>query len=437
MGSILSIAREAADELSLERPTTLFGYDDEGDTGPRRLKRALTRCAKFLSANHEWQVLRREHEFVTVAGEVQPGAIPVDFLRFIGETVHDRTRRLDMRIAKTSQEWQRVKSLQWSQYPGFWMRRGNDMLVLPPIAQNVRMAYEYISDAICIEPASPHAVAYSSNGMTLSPGTRTVVRTTGHTLTIPHLGFGESIELVVEGGTWLNSGANFTTVDGGPIVNNAPIDWRDWISIVRDGARYEVKPLAGHWLTLSVPTTNGMMLQAGRRYIVGQGQLVYVPILARGEQIELLPSTGSWLGHNSRFVTRAGLQIAPPLTDVNLVTLTADMAFTPAYTLADNHATPDPWGYGRRKPEFTSDRDEPLWDDELMIRGIVWMMLHRDGDQYGEDFRAFERMIYDRVKGNDGMSAWRMGARHGEDFALPSHSVVVSDGEVPTWITVP
>jgi hypothetical protein len=96
------------------------------------------------------------------------------------------------------------------------------------------------------------------------------------------------------------------------------------------------------------------------------------------------------------------------VVDTNLVTITGDMAQQPQYVVTAGGTSAEVWGAGRIKPAFTSDADEPLWDAELVTLGVVWRMQYRDGNQYTEEFRAFERMIYDRLKGSEGYGTINM-----------------------------
>jgi hypothetical protein len=215
--------------------------------------------------------------------------------------------------------------------------------------------------------------------------------------------------MVSDGGAWVTSGSRFETVNGDPIVNQCPAGYRDWISVLRVGGQYVTKPQASPWNTPGVPTVNGMTLEAGQRYLIGKGHTLHLPILPNGEQIEVYPINGSWISVNARFITREGLTIGTPQLDQGVATITADHTRDPAYLITVPGSTVEPWGSGRRKARFTTDRDEPLFDDEAIRLGAIWNMQYRDGNQYNEDFRAFERRIYDVLKGSEGYGKISMG----------------------------
>jgi hypothetical protein len=401
MASVLDIARTVADDISLDWPVSLYGPPghEEGDTTARRLRRAIEATCHYLLATHNWQQSKREHAFLTVAGEMQPGSIPADFLRFIDGTMIDINRRLPLTMAEGDAEWKQARLYGFG-FPPRWIRQGGDIHVHPGYEAGHRLGYSYISNGICIEPAKSWEVISTTDGMSLLAGKRYVVKS-GHTLLLPMLGASESLELVPEGGEWRGIGCSFTSADGSGLVNLCPIDFRDWISVTKT-TDYEFKPHVGAWREIALETADGMMMQANRRYLVKQGHRIEVPVLAAGEFIELVSPIGTWSGHGAKITTRDGLIIAPPVLDVGIVTITADMAQFPHYLIIPGSATATIWGQGRIKPKFDTDTDEPLWDAELVTLGAIWRMQYRDGNQYTEEFRAFQRMIYDRLKGAEG-----------------------------------
>jgi hypothetical protein len=403
MASVLDIARNVADDISLDWPVSLYGPPghEEGDTTARRLRRAIEATCHYLLATHSWQQSKREHTFLTVAGERQPGAIPVDFLRFIDGTIIDAGSKLPLRMADSDADWKQARLFGTSGFPPRWIRQGGDILIYPSATAGQTLGYSYISSAIATEPAQPWDVIKTTNGMTLEPGKRYIVQA-GHTVVLPRtMGLAGSLELVPQGGEWRNLSASFTSGDGSNIVNFSPVDHRDWVSVTKV-TDYEFRPVIGGWLDISTPTIDGMTLEANHRYMVKQGHRVEFPILGAGDFIELVPDIGTWSSHGSKFTTRDGLTIAPPLVDAAIVTITADMAKSPQYTMTPGNTTAQIWGKGRIKSQLTTDRDVPLWDAELITLGAIWRMQYRDGNQYTEEFRAFQRMIYDRLKGSEG-----------------------------------
>lgn len=145
--SILQIAKNAADELAINRPTTLIGAS-EGDDTPAKLYRQLVKTVKHLHATYDWQVLYREKTFTTIAAAAQTGAIPTDFLRFVPETLYNRTRRYKLQGPLTADEWQAHQALLSTQVYMAYRIRGNSFLLVPTPPAGETIAYEYITNTI-------------------------------------------------------------------------------------------------------------------------------------------------------------------------------------------------------------------------------------------------------------------------------------------------
>jgi hypothetical protein len=144
--SILQLVQDAADDpaLSLTRPSTLFPIDDDGDTSPRKLLRALTRTTHYLAGIYDWQVLRKEQSFTTVNQETQTSAVPNDFLRFVPETFWNRTMTWKVTGPLSPADWQGMKArMQTSVVPQF-TQRGNAILFSQVPTTGQTCAFEYI-----------------------------------------------------------------------------------------------------------------------------------------------------------------------------------------------------------------------------------------------------------------------------------------------------
>ena len=147
MTSILSLASNAADELSLRRPSVLV--DNASDSTAQKLLRHMTRACRQIAARYDLQVLRREKTFTTVAlaDQTTASAVPTDFLRFVPNTMFNRTKRYRV-MPMTPEEWQgHVASLTTRVYDAYIMR-GNAILMAPTPTAGQTVAYEYITKYI-------------------------------------------------------------------------------------------------------------------------------------------------------------------------------------------------------------------------------------------------------------------------------------------------
>lgn len=157
MGSnLLALASDICDDpsINLQRPLTLFGAYDEGDTTDRRLVRALTKTCQYLAGRYEWQVLKQSYTFSTVASEIQTAALPSDYLRPVQDTMWVNGLRVIGPV--NDQDWAAMKAGRLPlSYPSF--RIYNDQFHLLPISgAGQSVTYQYITKAVgTAAPVSP------------------------------------------------------------------------------------------------------------------------------------------------------------------------------------------------------------------------------------------------------------------------------------------
>ena len=132
--NVLEIARQAADDLSLEMPETLFpASEDEPGTTHRRLRRAITRTLETIRDRQgvDWQQSRRVHAFLSQPGLVQHAGIPADFKRFVDQTMFDHTRGVSLAMSESPADFQKLIGRPIPTWEPRWMRRGSDLLISP------------------------------------------------------------------------------------------------------------------------------------------------------------------------------------------------------------------------------------------------------------------------------------------------------------------
>jgi hypothetical protein len=66
------------------------------------------------------------------------------------------------------------------------------------------------------------------------------------------------------------------------------------------------------------------------------------------------------------------------------------------------------------KPAFSADDDRCFLDDEVMHLGMVWTLLHRDGNQTNEDYLAFVGALHERMNHEAGDEVVDLGATYTE-----------------------
>lgn len=148
--SLLSICQNVADEIGVDKPSTIVGNSD--DTA-KRLLAAAKREGREL-ARKNWTVLQKEYTFSTASSDADY-ALPSDYDRMIADTVWDRTNYWKVRGALSPADWQVRKSAIIAQSD---VRRayrikavsGARQFVLDPTPSSVdSLVFEYISNEWC------------------------------------------------------------------------------------------------------------------------------------------------------------------------------------------------------------------------------------------------------------------------------------------------
>lgn len=146
-GSVLELATDIADELSLERPTSIIA--NTSNNTAQKIFRHMTRTCRQLASRFDWQELRAEHTFTTVATAAQTASTPIpgDFLRLVPDTVFNRTKRYRVDPLSPS-EWQAHQATLVTRIYDAFLLRGNMFLMAPTPTAGQTIAYEYITKYI-------------------------------------------------------------------------------------------------------------------------------------------------------------------------------------------------------------------------------------------------------------------------------------------------
>jgi len=144
--TLLTIARAAADEIGIQRPSSVYS-----NTAPevQKLLRYANKVGRRFMKSVVWQVLRKEQTFTAIAGETQTGILPSNFDRFIPETFWDRSGTKLISGPISSVEWQGLKATSYSGPTKKFIYRGGDVLILPAQAGGESLAFEYVSKNWC------------------------------------------------------------------------------------------------------------------------------------------------------------------------------------------------------------------------------------------------------------------------------------------------
>jgi len=144
--SLLTLSQNAADEVGLNKPSSVIGNTDA--TAVRILRFAIRTCRDLVRRNFPYLV--KEYTFSTVNG-TEAYATPSDFDHFLPFTHWNRSTDRRMHPIDAS-DWQLLKSgLTTTSIDDRFRIRGNDREILleptPTSAETV--AFEYVSSHYC------------------------------------------------------------------------------------------------------------------------------------------------------------------------------------------------------------------------------------------------------------------------------------------------
>ncbi len=140
--TLLTIVQAAARECGLAPPSSVVSNTDQTAV---RMFALVNEAGVELARRHNWTILTKEKTFSTTAAEVQAGAIPGDFDRFVDETLYNRSRSRSLVGPLSPQEWQQQKALTTSVLMDKFRIRGTDLLMMPAPPAGDTIAFEYVS----------------------------------------------------------------------------------------------------------------------------------------------------------------------------------------------------------------------------------------------------------------------------------------------------
>ena len=158
--TLLTIIQDACAEIGLPRPT---GAMAATDPTVRALLVAANEEGAALAKAHDWQALRAEQTFTSVATETQTGILPAAFGRFVNGTFWNRTRRRPFRGPASPPEWQRIKASTTSPVFDTFTYRGDAILLNPVPSAGWTFAFEYISKYWCESSGGTGQTAWAAD----------------------------------------------------------------------------------------------------------------------------------------------------------------------------------------------------------------------------------------------------------------------------------
>jgi len=140
---LLGIIRRSCRLLSLPLPTEVV---TSTDIQVQQLLALANEEGDELAGAYDWQIMRRQHLFETVASAVQSSAVPTDLDHFVANSFFNRTTMRYVYGPFTPQEWQAIQAQpQLNRVFLAFVERDGQFLVTPTPPAGQEIAYEYIT----------------------------------------------------------------------------------------------------------------------------------------------------------------------------------------------------------------------------------------------------------------------------------------------------
>lgn len=141
--ALLQIIQKSCRLLNLPVPTVVV---TSTDPQVQQLWELANEEGYELAGSFDWQALRQQYTFVTIASAVQASALAADMDHFISNSFFNRTTQRNVYGPITPQQWQAIQAQpQLNRVFLSFVERDGQFLITPTPAAGETIAYEYIS----------------------------------------------------------------------------------------------------------------------------------------------------------------------------------------------------------------------------------------------------------------------------------------------------
>lgn len=142
--TLLSICTDAADEIGLERPATVYW---SSNPTAQKLYRYANRVGNALMKAYAWQQLRAERTFTALGQEEQTNILPSDFDRMVPETFWNRSTKILISGPKSDVDWATLKAENQTLYDvAYFILRGSSVFIYSAPSANANLAFTYVKN---------------------------------------------------------------------------------------------------------------------------------------------------------------------------------------------------------------------------------------------------------------------------------------------------
>ncbi len=145
--SLLTVIQKSCRLLSLPVPSEVATSQD---AIVQQLFEIANEEGNELASSFDWQIMRKQYLFTTIAQPEQSDPVPQDFDRFIANSFFNRTTRRNVIGPITPQQWQSIQAQpQLNRVFLAFIQRNGRFLITPTPPANEEIAYEYITKDWC------------------------------------------------------------------------------------------------------------------------------------------------------------------------------------------------------------------------------------------------------------------------------------------------
>ena len=405
MATALLLIQQACYELGIPAPSSIYNTTDPGEL---QLKNLLYSEARNLRRLRQWPQQKRVHTFTTV-DKRRNYPIPQDFYAMSGNTLWDQTRKLPLESPVNDEEWQYRQYLYTSIGPTYGIRifgpdtdtltQGGQFQIDQDPATERKLSFEYITKNLFYPTSWVLSTAYTTNTYVYSDDLilKAGGNGTSHSAQTPEFGrdgtcFWESVPAFVTSanyyvGQYIYANSKVYYVSVGGKAASAPSHTSG--SATSGTVTFDYIATPASWVGGTTYTYSSTA--ADNTYVTASAGVDCYRLTQSGISGQYSPKFRNTL-------SALGLGIPP---------------YDVTGTITDNDIT---WTVIRSAYEtIVADTDICIFDDDLIIKGIVWRWRKAHDLAFDADYMEYQDMLNSaksRFRGSYSGSMTRVGKEY-------------------------
>jgi hypothetical protein len=159
--SLLTIVQSACSRLAIPVPTAVVSSTDSQIV---QLYNLANEEVQTCANRYDWQRMKHDHTFTTLAALAQTGALPSDFDHIVNETMWDRTTVRKVFGPLTDEQWQNEQAFPvYTPIAPAYRIISNTLYLTPAPAAGDTLAFTYIDNTPVRSAASVAQTAFTAD----------------------------------------------------------------------------------------------------------------------------------------------------------------------------------------------------------------------------------------------------------------------------------